>query len=47
MPDVPHGVDGGVVFVEHDEKRRGGDAVCQRVAVKILPGESNGIPFIH
>ena len=47
VPDVPHGVDGGVMFIEHDKKWRGGDAVCQCVAVKILPGKPIGIRFIH
>lgn len=35
---VPHGVDGGVTFVEDDEEWRGGDALCQRLTVQILPG---------
>lgn len=37
MSDVPHGVDGGMTFVEGDEERRAGETFCQILTVQILP----------
>lgn len=39
MSDVPHGVDGGMTFVEDDEERRAGDTFCQILTVQILPAQ--------
>lgn len=36
VSDVPHGVDGGMTFVEDDEERRAGDTFCQILTVQIL-----------
>lgn len=41
MPDVPHGIDVGVAFVENDEERRSSDTLCQCFTVQILPGKMN------
>lgn len=41
MPDVPHGVDAGVAFVEDDQKRRRGKAIRQCFTVQILPVKQN------
>lgn len=43
VPDVPHGVDVGVPFVENDEERRSGDALCQCFTVQIVPEEANTV----
>lgn len=43
VPDVPHGVDDGVMFVKDDEERRGSDTVCQCLTVQILSGETSEI----
>lgn len=37
---MPHGVDVGVMFVENNEERGGGDAVCQCLTVQILAEEN-------
>lgn len=36
VPDVPHGVNGGVTFVENNEEWGGGDTLCKSLAVQIL-----------
>lgn len=43
---MPHGVDGGVTFVENNEEWRGGDTLCQSLTVQILPGETNKFSLI-
>lgn len=40
MSDVPHGVDGGMTFVEGDEERRASDTFCQILTVQILPAQT-------
>lgn len=40
VSDVPHGVDGGMTFVEDDEERRAGDTFCQILTVQILPAQT-------
>lgn len=37
---MPHGVDGGVTFVENNEEWGSGDALCQCFTVQILPEET-------
>lgn len=39
VSNMPHGVNSGVMFVENDEQWGGGDALCQRFTVQILPEE--------
>lgn len=39
VSDVPQGVDGGMTFVEDNEKRRAGDTFCQILTVQILPAQ--------
>lgn len=44
VPDVPHGVNVGVTFVENDEQRRSRDTLRQRLAVQILPEATEHYP---
>lgn len=37
---MPHGVNGGVMFVEDNKEWRGGDAFCQCFTVQILTVET-------
>lgn len=45
---MPHGINGGVTFVENNEEWRGGDTLCQCLAVQILSeGGKNSSYFVH
>lgn len=40
---MPHGVDGGVSFVENNEEGWGDDALCQCFTVQVLPEKTKTI----
>lgn len=47
VPDVPHGVDVGVAFVENNEEWGRDDALCQCLTVQVIPEESDKFSVIR